>query len=114
MRTTAAPGSFALSARRMLNKVPEVTIFFWIITVLATTVGETAADLVNDRLGLGLTGTTLVVSTLLIVALVFQLRSRKYVAAIYWTAVVLISVVGTLATDNLVDNVHLLPRHCGG
>ncbi|HYT39731.1 MAG TPA: hypothetical protein VEN99_09485 [Acidimicrobiia bacterium] len=90
--------------RTMLNKVPEVTIFFWIIKILATTVGETAADFLNDHLGLGLTGTTLVMSAGLVAALYWQFRARRYVPKIYWLAVVLISVVGTLATDNLVDN----------
>jgi uncharacterized membrane-anchored protein len=88
----------------MLNKVPEVTMFFWIIKIMATTVGETAADFLNDHLGLGLTGTTLVMSVLLVGALILQFRSRRYVPTLYWVAVVLISVVGTLATDNLVDN----------
>ena len=93
-----------LDVRRMLNKVPEVTIFFWIIKVLATTVGETAADYLNDNLNLGLTNTTYLMGALLVIALVFQFRSRRYVPAIYWIAVVLISIVGTLVTDNLVDN----------
>jgi uncharacterized membrane-anchored protein len=90
--------------RRMLNKVPEVTLYFWVIKILATTVGETAADNLNERLSLGLTGTTYVVGALLIVVLFFQFRGRKYVPAVYWLAVVLISIVGTLITDNLVDN----------
>ena len=93
-----------MTKRQMLNKVPEVTLYFWIIKILCTTVGETAADYLNVDLGFGLTNTTYVVSALLAVALVFQFRSRKYVPGIYWTAVVLISVVGTLITDNLVDN----------
>ena len=88
----------------MLNKVPEVTIYFWIIKVLCTTVGETAADFLNMRLHLGLTGTTLVMGVLLIITLLFQFKARKYIPAIYWLAVVLISIVGTLVTDNLVDN----------
>ena len=88
----------------MLNKVPEVTIFFWIIKVLATTVGETAADYLNTNLNLGLTGTTVIMTVLLLGVLVFQFRARRYVPPIYWLAVVLISVVGTLVTDNLVDN----------
>lgn len=88
----------------MLNKVPEVTIFFWIIKVLSTTVGETVADLLNVNLNLGLTGTTWVMGGLLIVVLTFQFRSRTYVPAIYWLVVVLISVVGTLITDNLTDH----------
>ena len=87
----------------MLNKVPEITVYFWIIKVLATTVGETAADYLNDTLGFGLTKTTYVMSTLLIVALVAQFWKRLYVPPIYWIAVVLISVVGTLITDNLTD-----------
>jgi len=90
--------------RQLLNKVPEVTIFFWVIKVLCTTVGETAADFLNDTLGLGLTGTSLVMSALLVAALVFQFKARSYQAPVYWTAVVLISIVGTLITDNLVDN----------
>lgn len=88
----------------MLNKVPEVTAWFWIIKVLATTVGETVADYLNTTLGLGLTGTSLVMGSLLAVALGFQFRSRRYVPAVYWLSVVLISVVGTLITDNLTDN----------
>ena len=107
MDTLAQPsiaGTGQSLGRRMLNKVPEVTLYFWIIKILCTTVGETAADYMNVDLGLGLTNTTYVVSALLIVALIFQFRSRKYVPGIYWTAVVLISVVGTLITDNLVDN----------
>jgi uncharacterized membrane-anchored protein len=67
-------------------------------------VGETAADFLNDHIGLGLTGTTLVMSVLLIGALVTQFRSERYVPVTYWLTVVLISVVGTLASDNLVDN----------
>ena len=88
----------------MMSKVPEVTLFFWIIKVLATTVGETAADFLNTNLNLGLTNTTYIMGTCLAAVLVFQFRARKYVPGIYWLAVVLISIVGTLITDNLVDN----------
>jgi uncharacterized membrane-anchored protein len=88
----------------MLNKVPEITLYFWVIKILCTTVGETAADLLNENLGLGLTNTTYIMAAALIAVLVFQFRSRKYVPGIYWLAVVLISVVGTLFSDNLVDN----------
>ena len=91
-------------ATQLLSKVPEVTIYFWVIKVLATTVGETAADFLNDNLGLGLTGTTVVMALLLAGVLVVQFRSPTYVPWIYWLAVVLLSVVGTLITDNLVEN----------
>ncbi len=89
---------------KLLNKVPEITLYFWVIKILCTTVGETAADFLNTSLGLGLTGTTLVIGTLLVVALFFQIKSKKYIPSIYWLTVVLISVVGTLITDNLTDN----------
>ena len=88
----------------MLNKVPEVTLYFWIIKILCTTIGETAADYLNETLGFGLTKTTYVMGALLIIALVFQFRSKKYIPSIYWISVVLLSVVGTLITDNLTDN----------
>jgi len=89
--------------RTAANKVPEVTAFFWIVKVLATTVGETAADYLNETLGLGLTVTSIVMTVLLAVVLVAQFRTRGYRPPVYWLAVVLISVVGTLLTDNLTD-----------
>src|SRR6059036_3289321 len=88
----------------MLNKVPEVTLYFWVIKVLCTTVGETASDYLSDNVGLGLTNTTYITASLLIATLVFQFRANRYVAGIYWTGIVLISVVGTQITDNLSDN----------
>jgi uncharacterized membrane-anchored protein len=93
------------TARRThwLNKVPEVTLWFWIIKILATTVGETAADYLNDTLGFGLSNTTYVTGALLVVLLAFQFRARRYVPAIYWATIVVISVFGTLITDNLTD-----------
>ena len=90
--------------RQMLNKVPEVTVYFWLIKILCTTVGETAADYLNDTLGFGLNNTSLLMTACLVVALVFQFRARRYVPGIYWLAVVLISVVGTLLSDKLVDD----------
>ncbi len=92
------------SRRRMLNKVPEVTAIFWIIKVLATTVGETAADFLGVNLNLGEAVTALVMSGVLAVVLVVQFRLRRYLPAVYWLAVVLISIVGTLVSDLLVDN----------
>lgn len=88
---------------RMLNKVPEVTVFFWIIKVLCTTTGETFADYVNETLGFGLVNTTYVTGALLAVLLLAQFRVRRYVPALYWACVVVISVFGTLITDNLTD-----------
>ncbi len=89
----------------MLNKVPEVTLLFWIIKVLCTTVGETFADFLNVNLNFGLTGTSVVMGVLLVIALVFQFRAKKYIPSIYWITVVFISVFGTLVTDNLTDRI---------
>jgi uncharacterized membrane-anchored protein/acylphosphatase len=89
----------------LLNKVPEVTIYFWIIKILCTTVGETFADFLNFNLGFGLTNTTIIMGLAFFIALFFQFRATKYVPGIYWTTVVLISVFGTLVTDNLTDGV---------
>lgn len=92
----------------MLNKVPEVTVYFWLIKILCTTVGESFADYVNETLGFGLTNTTLLFSAAFVVALVAQFRLNRYVPGVYWLTVVLISVVGTLVTDNLTDG-HNVP-----
>ncbi|RAZ90020.1 hypothetical protein DPM33_14330 [Mesorhizobium hawassense] len=87
-----------------LNRVPEVTLDFWLIKIMAVTMGETAADYLAVNLGLGLTTTSLIMTGMLIVALVLQFAQKRYVPWAYWLAVVLISIVGTLVTDNLVDN----------
>ena len=87
-----------------LNRVPNVTVDFWLIKLMAVTMGETAADYLAVNLGLGLTLTSLIMTGVLIVALVFQFAQKRYIPWAYWLAVVLVSVVGTLITDNLVDN----------
>ena len=102
--TTVTTETTRRTGRTMLNKVPEVTLFFWIIKILCTTVGETFADNLNEKLGLGLTNTSYIMGALLAAALVFQFRANRYVPGIYWLTVVLVSVVGTLITDNLTDN----------
>ena len=103
MTTLAQRGTTGHSVRKMLNKVPEVTFYFWAIKIMCTTVGETAADYLNENLGFGLTNTTIVAGVLLAALLVVQFRLRRYVAPAYWMVVVVISVFGTLITDNLTD-----------
>lgn len=88
---------------QMLNKVPQLTIYFWIIKIMATTVGETVAAMLAVELNLGLVVASIVVGVMLLIALFVQFRVRKYIPAVYWLAVVLISVAGTLITDNLVE-----------
>src|ERR1700730_160346 len=87
----------------MLNKVPEVTLAFWVIKIMSTTVGETGADYLAVHVGLGTAVTSGITVSLLLVALLLQLRTRRYVPWIYWLTVVLVSIVGTQITDVLTD-----------
>ena len=86
------------------NRVPKVTVDFWLIKLMAVTVGETAADYLSVHLGLGLSATSLIMIGFLFAALLLQFAQRKYIPLPYWVAVVMISVVGTLISDNLADN----------
>lgn len=85
------------------NTVPVVTLIFWLIKMMSTTVGETGADYLNGALGFGLTATSALAGLLFAVALLLQLRAGRYVPWRYWLTVVFISVFGTLITDNLTD-----------
>ncbi|MGT2440961.1 COG4705 family protein [Bradyrhizobium betae] len=91
----------------MLNKVPEVTLFFWMIKVMSTTVGETGADYIAVHVGLGTTVTGILMASLLSAALAIQLSRNRYVPWIYWLTVVLVSVVGTQITDFLSDKLEV-------
>ena len=104
MTNTYTPTPSRSTSATMLNKVPEVFFLFWVVKIMSTTVGETAADFLADNVGLGLTATSAIMSVLLAAVLVVQFRTRRYVPAVYWLAVVLVSIVGTLISDNLVDN----------
>jgi uncharacterized membrane-anchored protein len=88
---------------KTLSRVPEITIYFWIIKILATTVGETGADYLSATLNLGLALTSYIMSGVLLIALLNQFRLKKYIPLNYWFVVVLTSIVGTLITDRLVD-----------
>ncbi|MFJ3913653.1 COG4705 family protein [Streptomyces vinaceus] len=88
----------------MLNKVPGVTIWFWIIKILCTTVGESFADWINMTLGVGLIGTALIFTGALAAVLAWQLGAERYIPFVYWLTVVVVSVTGTLYTDILTDS----------
>lgn len=99
------------SLRSLAVKVPAVTAYFWVIKVLATTVGETFADFLNGLLAdtyhlsdaQGLQLVSAIMGAALIVVLVAQLRAKRYIPWLYWLTIVFISVAGTLITDNLHD-----------
>src|SRR5258708_11194177 len=90
---------YGARARSMLNKVPEITVYFWVIKVLTTGMGETASDYLAHRfappVAVGLGAVTF------LAALILQFSVRRYVAWIYWLAVIMVSVFGTMAADVL-------------
>ena len=103
---TPAPSRAAAGlapTQTLFSKVPQITLSFWIIKILCTTVGETGADFLVVDAGLGLRVTLAAMSTLLALALVMQLHTRRCTPWIYWLTVVLVSIVGTQITDLLTD-----------
>src|SRR5437870_3428157 len=94
-----------LVERRALSKVPEVTLYFWIIKVLSTGMGETTSDFFIHRVGVtnkvAIVGIAFVTGLALAVSLVVQLRARRYVPWVYWLVVVLVGVFGTMAADGV-------------
>ncbi len=88
----------------MLNKVPEITVWFWVIKILCTTVGESFADYIDRTLGVGLANTAVLFTVVFAVVLAVQLRLRRYVPSVYWLTVVVVSITGTLYTDILTDS----------
>lgn len=102
-----ANNSQNLDLKKVISKVPEVTALFWIIKILSTTIGETAADFLNVNLNLGLTLTSVIMGVIFFIVLAVQFKTKKYTPVIYWLTVALISVFGTLVTDNLSDNLHV-------
>lgn len=93
------------NSKILFSKVPEVTAFFWVIKILCTTVGETFSDFINVNLGLGLFLTTVIMGVAFIIVLYLQFKALRYIPGIYWLTVVLISVFGTLVTDNMTDGI---------
>jgi uncharacterized membrane-anchored protein len=95
---TAAP------VRTWVTKVPAITATFWVIKVLSTTIGETFADYLSVNVGLGTGVTDAMMATVLAIALITQLRTRRHTPWIYWLCVVLVSIVGTQITDFFTDD----------
>jgi uncharacterized membrane-anchored protein len=104
MTTTTTSEDRRTPARELLNKVPEVTIWFWVIKILCTTVGESFADWISMNLGVGLINTALIFTVVLAGVLGWQLSTKRYIPSVYWLAVVVVSVTGTLYTDILTDS----------
>lgn len=108
--------------RQLLNKVPEVTIYFWIIKCLCTTIGETLSDNLVGRFAVGgaaaapgqlqiaLYRVAALTVIVLIVLLAIQFRLKRYVPVVYWANIVVISVLGTQITD-MFEGQGAVPNH---
>lgn len=82
-----------------LSKVPEVTLFFWAIKILATTLGETGGDAVSMSMHLGYLVSTGIFAVIFIVAVIAQISSRKFHPVLYWTCIIATTTVGTTLAD---------------
>ncbi len=92
------------NVKKLLLRVPEVTLVFWIIKILSTTVGETGADFLSDTVGLGMPLVAAIMTVIMAIILWIQFaKTKEYLPANYWSVVVLMSIVGTLITDIMVD-----------
>ena len=96
---SAAGQPLRRTALNMARKVPEITVYFWIVKLLTTAMGEATSDFlvfgINRYLAVALGAVGLVV------ALVLQLMVRRYIAWVYWFAVVMVAIFGTMAADVL-------------
>src|SRR5258706_3753667 len=107
MTRSLTPKRVPASRQALLNKVPEITVWFWVIKILCTTVGESFADWINMTLGVGLETTSLIFTAILVAVLVWQLRLERYRPLAYWLTVVVVSITGTLYTDILTDDLNV-------
>jgi uncharacterized membrane-anchored protein len=85
--------------KQAISKVPEVTLGFWIIKVIATTLGETGGDAVTMTLGLGYLAGTAIFAALFAVAVAAQVRARRFHPFLYWAVVVATTTAGTTLAD---------------
>ena len=83
----------------IISKVPEVTLLFWIIKILATTLGETGGDAVSMSMNLGYLVSTGIFSVLFIVAVIAQISARQFYPVLYWTTIIATTTVGTTLAD---------------
>ncbi|WP_043309869.1 membrane protein [Pseudomonas sp. ML96] len=82
-----------------MNKLPQITLAFWVMKICATTLGETAGDLLSMTLNIGYALSSLLLISLFIMSLLGQLRARTYQPALYWTVILMTSTAGTTMSD---------------
>lgn len=82
-----------------MNKLPQITLAFWVMKICATTLGETAGDLLSMTLDVGYAMSSLILISLFLASLFGQLRATTYQPALYWTVILTTSTAGTTMSD---------------
>lgn len=82
-----------------MRKIPEVTLLFWIMKIAATTLGETAGDLLSMTLKIGYALSSIILIGFFFITLVTQLKSKKYYPLLYWSVILSTSTAGTTMSD---------------
>jgi uncharacterized membrane-anchored protein len=88
-----------VKTHNLANKVAQVTIFFWIMKIIATTLGETAGDYLSMSLGLGYYIGFIITFAILVIILFFQIQAKRYRPALYWLAIIATTTAGTEISD---------------
>ncbi len=89
----------SMEKQNLASKVPEVTLVFWIIKILATTLGETGGDAVSMSMNLGYLVGTGIFTVLFLVAVVAQVSAKKFHPFLYWATIIATTTVGTTLAD---------------
>lgn len=82
-----------------MNKLPKITLAFWVMKIAATTLGETAGDMLSMTLGIGYVASSIVLFAGFLVSVALQIRSRHYIPPLYWLVIVSTSTSGTTISD---------------
>jgi uncharacterized membrane-anchored protein len=88
-----------IDSRQIWNKLPELTLLFWITKITATTLGETGGDLLAQTLGVGYATSTLIFFAFFLIMVSIQLASKRYIPPVYWAVIVATSTAGTTMSD---------------
>src|SRR5678815_4322435 len=85
--------------KAILNKIPALTLLFWITKITATTLGETGGDLLAQTLNVGYGLSTIIFFSFFLVMVTVQLLSKKYIPPVFWAVIVATSTAGTTMSD---------------
>lgn len=91
----------------MTNKIAEITIYFWVLKIMATTLGETSGDMLSMSLDLGYVVSLIVTGIILIALLFFQIRANRFISPLFWATIIGTTTVGTEISDMMDRTFHL-------